>query len=152
LRQKRDNGLQCAANPAQSLGRVGDLTRVQFLFNGALKTTSSFSGSYAFVPNGIRSAKAMNWRCFLSYKASQLSPQSTNAESLRVVVQSSPKESPDGRHDMHFWRSWLELDSEGAEKRSSKLNWSALLGLTVVVGVSAGFWAGVGLLIARVLR
>ena len=89
----------------------------------------------------------------MSYKASQLSPQSTNPECLRVVVQSQPNDSPDGRQDMHFWRSWLEFDSEGAnENRSSRLNWSALLGLTVVVGVSAGFWAGIGLLISRLVR
>ena len=89
----------------------------------------------------------------MSYRASQLSPQGTNADCLRVVVQNPPKDSADGRLDMQFWRSWLELQSEESnEKGSTRLNWNALVGLTVVVGVSACFWAGIGLLIARVLR
>ena len=54
---------------------------------------------------------------------------------------------------MQFWRSWVEFDSEEAdEKKSPKLNWSAVLGLMVVVAISACFWAGLGLLIARVVR
>ena len=89
----------------------------------------------------------------MSYRTSQLSPQGTNAECVRVVVQSPPDDSQDGRQDMQFWRSWLEFDShEGDDKKSPKLNWSALLGLVVVVAVSACFWAGLGVLIARVVR
>ena len=88
----------------------------------------------------------------MSYRASQLSPQSTNAERLRVVVE-TPQDSPDGRKDMQFWRSWLEFDSEQNQgKKRHRLNWSALLGLMVVVGVSACFWAGVGVLISRLVR
>lgn len=89
----------------------------------------------------------------MSYRTPQLSPQSTNAECLRVVLQSPPTGSPEGRPDMQFWRSWVEFDShESDEKKSPKLNWSALLGLMVVVAISACFWAGLGLLIARVVR
>ena len=89
----------------------------------------------------------------MSYRTSQLSPQGTNAERFRVVVQNPPTASPAGRPDMQFWRSWIEFDSnEGNDKKSPKLNWSAVLGLMVVVGISACFWAGLGLLIARVVR
>ena len=89
----------------------------------------------------------------MSYRTSQLSPQSTNAECLRVVLQGPPTDSPEGRPDMQFWRSWVEFDSrEGNDKKSHKLNWSAVLGLMVVVGISACFWAGLGVLIARVVR
>ena len=85
----------------------------------------------------------------MSYRISQLSPQSTN---IRVRVQGRLNEPPENFREMQFWRSWLEFDSEQAADRQgppSRINWNAVLGLAVMFGISAGFWTGVGLLIAR---
>ncbi len=87
----------------------------------------------------------------MSYKISQLSPHSTNAKSLRVVIETPSTDPPQGFRNMQFWRSWLEYDSKQPNQESSRsrLNWNVVLGLAAVVGISAGFWTGVGLLIAR---
>lgn len=89
----------------------------------------------------------------MSYRISQLSPHSTNAKRLRVVIETPSADSPQGFRNMQFWRSWLEFDSEQADQRSSRsrLNWNVVLGLVAVAGISAGFWTGVGLLIARLV-
>jgi hypothetical protein len=89
----------------------------------------------------------------MSFRASQLSPQGTNAKNLRVVIQNPPSDPPEHR-DMQFWRSWFEFESDDPDEKGSrsKLNWNMLLGVVVVVGISASFWTGVGLLIARALR
>jgi hypothetical protein len=49
--------------------------------------------------------------------------------------------------------SWLGYDSRirpGLEL--PRVNWNALLGLTLAVAVSGGVWFGIGLLIARMLK
>ncbi len=43
-----------------------------------------------------------------------------------------------------FVRSWPELQTECSERRGNRA-----LGLALALGISAGFWAGVGLLIAH---
>jgi len=90
----------------------------------------------------------------MSYRVSQLSPQSTNGSNLKISVQGPWSDPPENHRGMQVWRSWIELDSEEVEEKGSAsgLNWNALLGLVAVVGISAGFWTGVGLLIARALR
>ncbi len=87
----------------------------------------------------------------MSYRFSQLSPQSTNAKSLRVVIETPSTDAPQAFRDIQFWRSWLEFDSEETDGKHSRsrLNWNVVLGVVAVVGISAGFWTGVGLLIAR---
>jgi len=84
------------------------------------------------------------------YRISQLSPHSTN---IRVRVQNPGNNLPEKFPDMQFWRSWLEFDSEQANERDSRsrVNWNAILGLAVMFGIGAGFWTGVGLLIARLV-
>jgi hypothetical protein len=52
--------------------------------------------------------------------------------------------------DMKFLRSWLVYDSNvGAGLRPGHINWNMVLGLALATAVSASFWAGVGLVIAR---
>ena len=90
----------------------------------------------------------------MSYKPFQLSPQaSTRGTRMRIAVQ-GPWSAPSGNPgDMQFLRSWLEyaseLDGDGVAR--GRVNWGALLGLTLAVGVSGGFWTGIGLLIARLV-
>jgi hypothetical protein len=55
--------------------------------------------------------------------------------------------------DMKFLRSWFVYDSEiqsGLAASATKRN--RFLGLALLVGISASFWAGVGLMIARVWK
>lgn len=88
----------------------------------------------------------------MSYRFSQLSPQSTQGTSARIAVYGPWSTPPESFREVQFWRSWLEFDSEVDEARSqSRVNWNAVLGLVLVVGISAAFWTGAGLLIARLL-
>jgi hypothetical protein len=89
----------------------------------------------------------------VSYRWTELSPQtSTNGLNLRMVVHGPWSASPEKFRDMQFLRSWLEFDSELDDTRPrARVNWNAVLGLMVVVGVSAGFWTGVGFLIANLV-
>jgi hypothetical protein len=49
--------------------------------------------------------------------------------------------------DTKFLRSWLVYDSSlEAGKTGGSTNWNTILGLSLAVGVSAGFWVAVGLI------
>jgi len=50
-----------------------------------------------------------------------------------------------------FLGSWILEDCEAQEQRNERrqIRWSAIGGLALAFAVSAGFWAGVGLLISR---
>jgi hypothetical protein len=71
--------------------------------------------------------------------------------STRLASACLPWRAPAGSlRDIHFLRTWIELDSQKSPTGSGKsINWSKVFGLTLVLGVSGGFWAGVGLLVAR---
>ncbi len=89
----------------------------------------------------------------MSYRVPQLSPQaSTQGNSLRVVVANPRSGQPEKFGDMQFWRSWIEYDSGARPKSRSRVNWNAVLGLAVTVGISAGFWAGVALLVTQIWK
>ena len=89
----------------------------------------------------------------MSYRFTQLSPQSTHETNVRFAVRGPWSTRPENLRDIQFWRSWLEIDSEMDETRPrSRFNWNAVMGLAVVAAVSSGFWAGVGFMIARLAR
>ena len=90
----------------------------------------------------------------MSYKVMQLAPLSTRGAQVKILIEgpwSAPfVESADAR----FLRSWMVYDSGpggGREAATAGFKWNALLGLLVVVGVSASFWAGVGITLSRLL-
>ncbi len=97
----------------------------------------------------------------MSYK-SQLFPVSGNRETaLRWTIhhawESAPTDLPDILpdilRDMEFLHSWSVYDSRvrpGLEP--PRLNWNAVLGLTAATIVSAGVWAGIGLMIVHIWR
>jgi hypothetical protein len=61
--------------------------------------------------------------------------------------------SPSNLQDMKFLRSWLVYDSELPRRFiPGRVNWNLVLGLLSVVAISASFWAGIGLMIARVWK
>ena len=53
--------------------------------------------------------------------------------------------------EISFFQSWFEDDSS-PDGRNQGINWGAISGLALSVVVSASFWAGLGVLIARFVR
>ena len=55
--------------------------------------------------------------------------------------------------DTKFLRSWLVYDSSlEAGKAGGSASWNTILGLSLAVGVSAGFWVAVGLIATHLLQ
>jgi hypothetical protein len=83
----------------------------------------------------------------------QLSPEtSTRAIRMRAI----PERWVDGygcSREMGFLRSWFEDDSDDSDTKARRgMNWGAISGLVISLAISGGFWAGIGLLIARIVR
>lgn len=57
---------------------------------------------------------------------------------------------PQNFGDVQFMRTWFEFDpgAYGPDARRGT-NWYAMLGILLTLGVSFGFWAGLGWLITR---
>jgi hypothetical protein len=61
--------------------------------------------------------------------------------------------APSNVLDSKFLRSWLVYDSSlEAGETGSSAGWNTILGLSLAVGVSAGFWVTVGLLATHLLK
>jgi hypothetical protein len=78
-----------------------------------------------------------------------MSPQ-TNGTGIRVVITSPFGAPPENLRTMQVWRSWVEYSS--ADEDRSVFNRNAVLGFAITLGVSAGFWTGVGLTVARIWK
>ncbi len=67
---------------------------------------------------------------------------------LRVVMPVKGGSPPLPTREIKVLRSWIEYDFQ-AEKPGmrGRANWDAIWGIVLVVAISAGFWAGVGLLV-----
>jgi len=50
-----------------------------------------------------------------------------------------------------FLSSWLGDDNDPGQQRDG-VNWGAIAGLAISFVISGGFWAGVGVLVARALK
>ena len=90
----------------------------------------------------------------MSYKLLQLSPQtSTRGTSMKIAIEGPWSAPPGNSRDVQFLRSWLEYDSELDEDvAKGRFNWGTISGMALAFVVSAGFWAGVGLIVARIWR
>jgi hypothetical protein len=87
----------------------------------------------------------------MSMKVLQFPAQgSTRAIRLRAVP-AEWVEAYGASHDSGFLSSWLEDDSE-PNHAPGRINWGAISGLALSLGISAGFWAVVGLMVERILR
>ena len=86
----------------------------------------------------------------MSYKQSQL----TWLSSARPAhIRRAWGAAPTNVLDTKFLRSWLVYDSSlEAGKTGGSANWNMILGLSLAVGVSAGFWVAVGLVATRLLE
>jgi len=83
----------------------------------------------------------------VSYKSSQLSPQSTRNASLRIAILGPWNSQPPNCRDAELFRSWLVYDPE--LDAPYRIDRNVMLGIALVFGVSASFWAGVGFAIAQ---
>ena len=86
----------------------------------------------------------------MSYKQSHLTwLSSTQPAHIRQAWGAAPANVLDTR----FLRSWLVYDSSlEAGKTGGSANWNIILGLSLAVGVSAGFWVAVGLIATHFLK
>jgi hypothetical protein len=89
----------------------------------------------------------------MSYRVSQLSPQtSTRKTNIRVLIDDGSI-APESLGNIRWLRSWFEYDARAMEPRSGKrLNWNAMLGLALMLGISSAFWTGVGLMVSRMVK
>jgi hypothetical protein len=89
----------------------------------------------------------------MSYK-SQLFPLSSTCETpLRQRISEAWGSSHSNLPDIEFLRTWLVYDSELESRRTrGRVNWNMVLGLVLASAVSAGFWTGVGLMVAHVWK
>jgi len=89
----------------------------------------------------------MNYRMQLS-PISGIRPPGAN-----VYQSESPEIPPANLDDAKFVRSWLVYDSDlDLDCPPGHVNWSMVVGLVVVAVVSASFWLGAGVMIARLWK
>ena len=90
----------------------------------------------------------------MSYKKSPLAwLSSTRPAPLRLPMGRAWGAAPSNVLDTKFLRSWLVYDSSlEAGKTGGSANWNIILGLSLAVGVSAGFWVAVGLIATHLLQ
>ena len=84
----------------------------------------------------------------MSFKLLQFPPQASTRE-MRVPVRWMCLDSGLGRSG--FLSSWLGDDND-SDQRPRRINWGAIAGVALSFAISGGFWAGVGLLIARSVK
>jgi len=87
----------------------------------------------------------------MSFRLLELSPrESTRRSTLRISIQGPWNSPPFNYGETQFFRSWLIYDPELDVPR--RMNRHMILGMLVVLGISASFWAGLGLAIAQVWK
>ena len=88
----------------------------------------------------------------MSFKVLQLSPHAASTRAVRFNV--VPERWTSGYPgESSFLRSWVEDDSDFAGAVAQhRTNWGAISGLALSFAISGGFWAGLALLVTRVLK
>jgi len=82
----------------------------------------------------------------------QISPISSTCESEIAVPVRERRCAPPAENTKYF-RSWLVFDSDLEITRTRRrVNWAMVLGLALATAISASFWAGVGLIMARLCK
>jgi hypothetical protein len=86
----------------------------------------------------------------MSYKQTHLSwLPSTEPAPIRRAWGAAPNDV----FGTKLLRSWLVYDSSlEADKTEDSTNWNIILGLSLAVGLSAGFWVAVGLIATHFLE
>lgn len=83
----------------------------------------------------------------MSEKVSKLFPVARTNNAELATAPPLPENSPES----NFLRAWFEYDCDPSNPQR-RHRWGTLMGLVMVVGISGGFWTGIGFLIARLLR
>lgn len=84
----------------------------------------------------------------MSFRLVQFPPQATT-RSMRVPVRWMELDECMGAN--RFLSSWLG-DNDNHDPSRRRLNWGAIAGVAISFVISSGFWAGVGILIARAVK
>jgi hypothetical protein len=88
-------------------------------------------------------------RCFVSFRILQFPAEGTSRV-LRMRAIPEHWSTPSGfSPEIGFFQSWFQDDSRIEGQNIGSVNWGAVAGLALSVVVSASFWAGMGVLIAR---
>jgi hypothetical protein len=87
-------------------------------------------------------------RYWVSFKLIQF-PARASTRTMRVPMHWIELDGNMGENG--FLGGWLGDDNDSAQP-SGSFNWGALAGLAISFVVGGGFWAGVGLVIARMVR
>ena len=87
-------------------------------------------------------------RCLVSFRLIQF-PARASTRTMRVPMHWIELDGNMGGSG--FLGGWLGDDNDSAQA-SPSFNWGALAGLALSFVIGGGFWAGVGLLIVRVVR
>jgi hypothetical protein len=109
---------------------------------------SSYIQTVAAVSKVAYELQSDTRRCLVSFKLLQF-PQQTSTRSARAPVRWMDLDGPTGAN--RFLSSWLGDDNDSDEPKG-RLNWGALAGLAISFVIGGGFWAGVGVLIARAVK
>ncbi len=89
----------------------------------------------------------------MSFFKAQLFPLSSTVSSRSLPIEGSWNQAGPNSEDSKFLRGWLVYDSEEQENQLCARSARRLaLGLILAVGISASFWVGLGLVLARVLK
>jgi len=93
----------------------------------------------------------------MSYKQSHLTWLSgSHPANMRLPIRRAWGAAPTNVFDTKFLRSWLVYDSslgaDSTDNTEGSANWNTIQGLALAVGVSAAFWAAVGLIATHFLK
>jgi len=89
----------------------------------------------------------------MSYKQSHLTwLSSTQPAHIQLPIRRAWGAAPSNGLGTKFLRWWLVYDSSLEAGKTGSPNWNIILGLSLVVGVSAGFWVAVGLIAMHLLK
>ena len=91
-----------------------------------------------------------------SLASTRVVPWRIAAQELPGISASSLGVAPDCSLDIGFLGSWFEpdFDPDDFERKRERrhINWGAISGMVLSVTVSAGCWAGIGWMIARLVN
>jgi len=88
----------------------------------------------------------------VSFKLLQFPPQPSTRVIRMTAVPAHWVASEGYTVDGGFLHSWLEDEDAYSGRPPRKLNWGAISGLVLSLGISGAFWMGVGSLIAHFVR
>jgi len=88
----------------------------------------------------------------MSFKLLQFSPQASTRAVRMKMLPERWTEGYEYSRGVRFLPAWLEDEFDSAHGTGRRIKWGAISGLALSVVVSGGFWVGVGLLIARIVK